>query len=130
MQETNKRGYTRVHAGVHARLKTSTSVLVEGHVQNLSLKGLYMTGYARLPVGTDCGVTLVLNGSEQLPPIELSGIVTRMDEGGVGIEFTGVDVDSLEPLRNLVMYNAEDADGIEREMEQTVGLKKRLHRHC
>jgi hypothetical protein len=41
----------------------------------------------------------------------------------VAIQFTSVDEESVEHLRNLVLFNAEDGNQVEHEFEVHVGIR-------
>ena len=48
-----------------------------------------------------------------------------VDDDGMAIEFTGVPLDDLEHLRNLIRFNAEDPNAVEDEFDSHIGLKPR-----
>ena len=57
--------------------------------------------------------------------LEVTGKVSRVDDDGMAIEFTGVPLDDLEHLRNLIRFNAEDPNAVEDEFDSHIGLKPR-----
>jgi len=52
------------------------------------------------------------------------GKIVRSTEDGIGVDFTEMDLDSYEHLRNLVLLNANDVARIEGEFKDHLGLKK------
>ena len=41
----------------------------------------------------------------------------------MAVEFTGVPLDDLEHLRNLIRFNADDPNAVQEEFDAHVGLK-------
>lgn len=94
---------------------------MEGESRNISLNGMLITSERLLPVGNTCKVALMLRGNVDHLRIEMHGQVVRVDDSGIAIEFSHVDLESLEHLRRLVLYNADDADNVEEEMQEGAG---------
>ena len=124
-EEKNRREFTRARTGVTAEVCADGGAPIVSRTTDVSLKGLYLACNRGLPVGSRCRVVLFLDGGEGGVQIEASGTVARADEGGIGIELTAVDLESLEHLRNLVRYNADDVGRVEAEFEGHLGLKRR-----
>jgi hypothetical protein len=81
--------------------------------RNISLKGLLAEPNAA--VRTDAsGVLRICLGAGAV--IEIECRVIRSDATGVAVDFLPMDADSFFHLRNLVRYNAEDADEIDAEL--------------
>ncbi len=129
-RETNVRGFTRIRVHVRARLKTRQGVIVHGSVENLSMNGVYVVSESRLPMGTECEIALLLNDDEAFSPLAVMGVVARVDDGGLAVEFTSIAPENLEHLHNMVVYNAPDAAEVEQEIEDSVGLKRLTPPRC
>jgi hypothetical protein len=114
-----KRKHQRVpfQAEAVARGKDLT---VSGKIDNLSMKGLFLNA-AAADFGTDpLQVTILLSGSSSKLSIELRGRVVRIVDTGMAIEFMDMDLDSFILLKNVVLYNSEDADAILDEYHQSL----------
>lgn len=79
-------------------LYVSSELEIESASRDLSESGLFVVSEVLDPVGTDCRLTIFIDGG---PPLQLAGVVRRVVEGhggarsGLGIEF----VDVAEPER-------------------------------
>lgn len=122
----NQREFSRVETSVIADVATDDGVVVARcTTKSLSLNGVFVVSETGLSVGTGCEIALFLNTGNDDFRLDLCGDVVREEPGGFAVEFTEVAVDSLEHLRNLVRYNAENADTVETEFHQHVGIKHR-----
>jgi hypothetical protein len=119
----NDREFSRSPAHVHGVVTFDGHAPLEGRTRDVSLGGFYLYTFEAPPLGTTCRVSLTLEGSD-LPPLTLRGTVVRKDIGGLAVRFDEIDADSLEPLRNLVLYNAADPEVASREMREHVGLRR------
>lgn len=82
--------------------------------ENISLKGLLAKPNAEIQAGTQGVLRIDLSG-EAFIEIECRAI--RSDGTGVAIDFLPMDETSFFHLRNLVRYNAPDADQIDSELK-------------
>ena len=67
----------------------------------------------------------MLNTAFPLNPyltVTMEGTVLRKTADTVAVKFTGVDVDSLFHLQNIVRYNASDPDAVEKEIRDHFGV--------
>lgn len=85
---------------------------VDGSSRDLSLKGMFVKTSETLMPGTRCRIDVKLKGLGAEVALEMDGHVVRQEEGGVGILFDSVDLDSYVHLKNIVRFNAPDADKI------------------
>ncbi|NIA14308.1 MAG: hypothetical protein GWP08_09510 [Nitrospiraceae bacterium] len=123
--EADKREFTRSAVGVPVEVTSASGDVIEATGSDIGMNGLHVCCPKPLAVGTECTTTLVLQEGEAQMRVKAEGKVVRADDSGMGIKFTGLDVDSVEDLHNLLLYNSPDADRTELEFEQHVGLKKR-----
>ncbi len=89
------------------------------------MNGLFLLCDERLPVGADCRISLLLEGAESRPCIEMRGTVVRAAGAGVAVQFTEIEAESYDHLRNLVLHNASDTTQVEQEIVSHLGLKPR-----
>jgi hypothetical protein len=88
------------------------------------MNGLFVTADHMFPVGNICQVCLVLEGGAGECRIETTGEVVRVSEDGIAIQFEQIDLDSMEHLRKLVLFNADDPEQAEREIEENPGIRR------
>ena len=119
----NRREFTRVRIQLDAEISADDKASIGGVAKDLSLNGVYIPSSSTLPIGTECTIALFLDGRDVR--LEVLGKVTRQSDGGMAIEFTGVPLDDLEHLRNLIRFNADDPYAVEDEFESHIGLKPR-----
>jgi len=95
-------------------------------VLNLSLGGVAVAADEALPVGAACTVALLLDGGQETVTCTLEGVVVRNGTGEAGIVFSEVaGLQSLEHLRNLLLYNANDPERMVEEFGHHLGLRRR-----
>lgn len=124
--EENKREFSRVPLQIEVEVSPGQQPIVVSQTKDVSLKGLYLVCDSPLPLGSDCRVALLLGGGDNPVRIEVSGKIARVDSSGMGLEITEIiGTDSFDHLRNLVLYNAANADQVEEEFHSHLGLKRR-----
>ena len=118
---TKKREFTRVSTKIRAEV----TAILSGRTRDMSVKGFYLVCDRSLPVGTECLVAVYLGEPPGQVRIEMAGTVVRVDDTGMAIEFSKMDIDSFDHLRKLVLYNSTDTDQVEQELKGHLGLKRR-----
>jgi hypothetical protein len=123
-EPSNQREFTRVLVNVRTEVRTGGVALPAAPAHSLSMKGMSIVTGERLPVGTECELTVVL--VEHEAEIQLLGRVVADLPDGIAFLFTKIlGLESYEHLRNLVFYNAPDVDVVETEFSAHTGLRKR-----
>ncbi len=119
----HRREFSRVQVHLNAEV-TANGVRHEGGaMENLSLKGGFLRIANGPPEGALCDIRLHLDGTEVV--VHAQGTVVRMGPAGSAIQFTEiVGLDSLEHLRNLILFNAHDPHQVEQEFHDHLGLKR------
>jgi hypothetical protein len=124
--EGDHREFTRVpiNVGVEIRAK---DVLIKTHkTHDLSMVGISLQHEGKaLPVGTMCDVSVFLEGADPPIHIDMKGKVGRSTDRDLGIEFSEVKFDGYEHLQNLVRYNSQNIDVVDKEIDSHVGLKRK-----
>ncbi len=110
----NKRRRSRVNTHVTAFYLQKGTRVYPLVTQNISLKGLLAMPQPGIGTG-ELGVIRIDLSSDA--GIEIECQVIRSDTTGVAIDFRPMDEDSFFHLRNLVRYNAPDADQIDAELK-------------
>ena len=122
-----QRNFTRVDFRITARVEVGGTVL-EGTVENLSLRGMLMETDKKLPVGERAEITITLadqqtkagaaaHHDEDRPVIEVSGTVVRVSAISTAFKFDLIDSDSFIHLKNIVALNSGDPERTFSEMK-------------
>lgn len=117
-----KRRFTRVPFKVEAELKIDDVTYRSDDITNLSVGGCLLPIQANCEAGAKCHVTIRLGGTSSDLSVAVEGKVLRAGPDAVAIKFTGVDVDDLFHLQNIVRYNSSDPDAVEREIRDHFGI--------
>lgn len=110
IKSAEQRTHMRWPIRAHAELRLENGMLMEGQSRDVSLNGVLLTSERILPVGNSCRVSLVMDAEMQAIRIDVHGHVVRMDEMGIAIEFSHVDVENFDRLRQYVMRQAEESE--------------------
>jgi hypothetical protein len=123
-EHDNRRDFSRVKTHIDVELECGDRV-VGGRLTDVSMQGVGLACDEKLALQAECLVRLYLGDPrENSLCIMAKGKVVRSTEGGIGVEFTEIDLDSYDHLRNLVLHNANDVARIEGELKDHLGLKK------
>lgn len=104
-----KRKSIRVEFKVEAEI-TYNKITIKGEIDDLSVNGMLIITPEKIDLNSIVDVTVYLSGSSTHLSINLTGITTRIDERGIAIKFTEMEVDSFVHLRNIVAYNDTEID--------------------
>ncbi len=118
------REFTRVPATFGVEVTGGGKIISSSYTKDVSMKGVYLSCDDKLPIGTECRVVLFLGEGEELIRIRTFGRVGRTDNSGMAIEFTEIDVEGFEHLRNLVLLNTMETVQVEEEMKDHIGIKR------
>lgn len=110
----NRRRRSRVATHISASFTPHLGHEVLLLVCNISLKGLLAVPDAKVKTGGRGFVRIRLSPQAA---ISIEATVIRSDATGVAIDFSPMDEQSFLHLRNLVRYNAPDADEIDAELK-------------
>lgn len=80
-----------------------------GEIENLSLKGAYLKTTHPLQMGDQVEIIIHLTVNTEFD-VNLRGKVVRLSDGGAGVLFDQIDLDSFAHLRNIIAYNFGDDD--------------------
>jgi hypothetical protein len=81
--------------------------------KNLSLGGLFIEGVLDgVRVGDDCHLTLTESGRRSTLLLQFEGKITRVEDKGVGVEFTAMEDDSYMFLQTMLLYSSDDPLGV------------------
>ncbi len=111
--DANRRRRSRVDTNIPACFIQADGEELRLGISNISLKGLLAEAEATLKPGT-VGLVRIELSPDAL--IKVDGRIIRSDATGLAIDFLGMEPESFMHLRNLVRYNAPDADQIDAEL--------------
>lgn len=123
-ETSNQREFTRVLVAARTLIKAGNLSLSAAQAHSLSMKGMSILTPERLPLGTECELTIVLLEGEV--EIQVLGTVVVHLADGMAFLFTKIlGLESFEHLRNLVFYNAQDVEQVESEFTSHTGIRKK-----
>ncbi len=123
-EHPNQREFTRVLVAARTLIKAGNVSLSAAQAHSLSMKGMSILSPERLPVGTECELTIVLVEGEV--EIQVLGTVVVHLADGMAFLFTKIlGLESFEHLRNLVFYNAPNVEQVEEEFTSHTGIRKK-----
>jgi hypothetical protein len=119
----HRREFSRVPVHLRTEVSVAGIRLPEGTMESLSLKGGFFRCALPPSEGARCDIRLHLEGTEV--EVHTQGHVVRQGRDGAAIQFDEiVGVDSLEHLRNLILFNSHNPAQIEQEFHDHLGLKR------
>jgi hypothetical protein len=83
---------------------------------DLSLKGVFVHGVTGHQPGENCLVSLRLMGSTDQITLKMQGTVVRTEKAGLALLFEEMDMDTFSHLKNILYYNSEDPDTLDKEL--------------
>ncbi len=116
---SDRRKFTRVPVAMEVQVLSRNSLILSPSTKDVSMNGLFMITEKKLPVGSECQLTIFLGGRESQERIEIAARVVRETNEGMALQFKEfMGTNSFSHLRNLVLYNAQDAEKIENEIDR------------
>jgi PilZ domain len=118
-----RREFSRVAVNLRTEVTAQGTTHRDGTMENLSLKGGFFRTALAPAEGEACDIRLHLDGTDV--EVHALGTVVRRGPAGCAIQFTEiVGIDSLEHLRNIILFNALDPTQVEREFQEHLGLRR------
>lgn len=109
-----QRQHPRVPITYRVKVVTSDRIIAFPRAINLSMGGILIGGSDRLPVGTSCGVAILLEESEAGRRVVTRGTVVRSDAAGMAIQFSReLEPGGVEALKALIQSAALETDRAE-----------------
>jgi hypothetical protein len=109
----NRRRHDRAEVELHL-VYTSGDLEIEAVSRDLSESGVFVCSQVLDPIGTECQLTILVDGG---PPLGVKGIVRRVverplagDPIGLGVEFVGLADQQLAWIRATIARMDDDAD--------------------
>ncbi|MFW6242420.1 MAG: PilZ domain-containing protein, partial [Thermodesulfobacteriota bacterium] len=117
MPDREQRRFTRVPFKVETRMETADRVYTVAELYNLGVGGCLLPLEPSLSVGDAVRVAILLTREPAPLEVEVEAEVVRHEDGMTALKFIRIDPDSLFHLRNIIRYNARDADAVESEFD-------------
>jgi hypothetical protein len=109
----NRRRHDRSEIELHL-VYTSSELEIEAVSRDLSESGVFVCSQVLDPIGTECQLTILVDGG---PPLGVKGIVRRVverpiddDPIGLGVEFVGLGESQLAWIRATIERMHDDVD--------------------
>jgi hypothetical protein len=98
-----ERRFRRIPVTYQVKVIAEDRIIAYPKAINLSMGGILVSGRDQLPVGSHCGVAILLAPGELGRRIVARGTVVRTDQQGMAIAFSkALDPESEESLRGLI----------------------------
>lgn len=119
MPPDEKRKFTRIPFETTIKVTAGTTVIVSNRSRDIGLGGAFVvTEGTSLPESTSCVLEIDLIGPASLLRIQVEAEVVRVDEEGMAVKFTKIDLDSLVHLRHLIRVHAQDPETVDAEYDE------------
>jgi len=106
-----RRQFRRVPITYRVKLVAADRIIAYASAIDLSMGGILVGGHEHLPLGSSCGVAILLTEGEAGQRVVAWGTVVRSDARGMAIAFSkALDRASEEALRALLQSLAPGAD--------------------
>ncbi|MBI5361950.1 MAG: PilZ domain-containing protein [Planctomycetes bacterium] len=119
------REFTRVPVLMVTALTTDTNQVAEGHIHDLSARGVLFAGEPALAEGTLVAIQIFPAGKTEGVVLRARGKVERCTAFGLGVQFLEIEAESWDHLQNVIYLHAQDPDVVRHEFEQHHGLRRR-----
>lgn len=120
----NSREFTRIPIPVQVKVSSPGQQEILCSSRDLAMNGVLLHSDRLLPPGTQCEVRIQLTEGASIEILAF-GKVVRTDDACMAIGFDSMDVEGYAHMKNLLMYNAGNADAIEDEVRHHLGLHRR-----
>lgn len=103
MEDTivKQRRFPRIQLDSKVFLRTPT-MSFSADSMNFTLQGIFIKTREKIAEGTPVEVDLTIPCSTRSPNMKLKGAVTRVESSGLAIEFTQMDPEIFQCLKNIV----------------------------
>jgi hypothetical protein len=111
MPFAQKRQFPRLAISYQVKLVVEDQIIVFASAIDLSMGGIMVEGDHHLPLGTECGVAILLGKGEPGRRVVTRGTVVRVDARGTAIAFSRVlDASSESSLQLLLRSLSQEKE--------------------
>jgi hypothetical protein len=126
MDGSEQREFSRLPLHVTAEFAIPNGKTIASSVDDMSLNGFRTRGPIPMNVGDECRAELKIGKEAQDFCIHVQVRVARQADEGTGFRILAIEGGAdLAHLRNLLLYNADDAGQLEAEFGSHSGLNRR-----
>ena len=100
-----KRRSDRIFSEMPAEITVADTSYTVQQIGNLSVGGCLLEITDNLPVGTECRIKIMIDGTREGLRVEADGEIVRNDAETISIKFTRIGPDSRFHLQNIVRYS-------------------------
>ncbi len=112
------RRFMRSPVDLPITLTLTDGLVIEGRLRNVSILGLYAETLDLAPAGAQCEVTFF---AAPLKEVKLSCEVMHRNPTGMGMKIVGIESETFENLRELIVNHAQDPARSDREILSNMG---------
>ncbi len=125
-QLKDRRKFIRIPFHTEAEIQAGGQVLRSQNGIDVSMSGLRISTESAAPAeGSPCQVKITLKTAESRLLIEAKGKIIRSAAGTLAVNFTELDLDSYQHLRQLILNNTEEPEKAEQEFNAHWGIRPR-----
>lgn len=110
-----RRDFTRISVEIEIKVVNEGTKVTSDRLRDISLGGAFIVSEDKPPAGSPLDLTLSVVGPSSFLRMEVQAEVIRVEDNGVAIEFTKIDVDSLIHLRHLIKIHSHDPEVVDKE---------------
>ena len=100
-----KRHSSRIFFDMLAVLSVLDTSYTVQKIANISVGGCLLEIKDDIPVGVECAIRILIDGTPQGLRIDADGVIVRNDDETVGIKFTRIAPENSFHLRNVVKFS-------------------------
>jgi hypothetical protein len=100
-----KRRADRIFFDMPAEINMADASYTVQQIVNLSVGGCLLEITDNLPVGAQCSIKILIDGTPEGLRVEADGEIVRNDAETISIKFTRIGPDSRFHLQNIVRYS-------------------------
>lgn len=91
----------------------------------MSLAGCFVSARTVPDLGTRCVAVLQLDAGSQEFEVAANGVVARVGPEGFAVHFEELlTLESYDNLKHVILYNAEDPESAQAELDAHLGLRR------
>jgi hypothetical protein len=121
----DRRGFIRIPFKTEVKIEADSTVFWSDEEINVSMSGVRLSFKGPIPKpGSACRVSILLKAFENRISIDAGGKIVRSEPGSLAVEFSELDLDSYNHLRQLILNNTEDPERAEQEFINHWGIKR------
>jgi len=110
-----RRKFTRIPFDTYAELRCAAGTF-DSEIIDISLKGVLLKRPKELPLVIGDEVQVTILGLNDSFTISISATLEHIEDDVLGLQYTGIDIDSATHLRRLVELNLGDTALLNREI--------------